>query len=214
MNRIKVFISYSSKQKIIGGRFKYYLNNYCGYETFIAHDDIPPSSIFEEEILKAIESTDLFIPLLSDKFKTSDFTDQETGVAVGMKKKIFPIKLQDLNPYGFINKYHALQYKEYPSNYFPKDNSKELVLAIAQVCLKNEVYRSKAIDSLLYAFCRSTSFEITNTIIELLSRHDQMTSEQLDKITTAIKTNVQISGAWGLEEFKKFLHTKYNWSID
>ena len=53
-NSTSTFISYSSAEKKIGGRFKSCLTTYCGYETFIAHDDIPGSSVWEPEILKAI----------------------------------------------------------------------------------------------------------------------------------------------------------------
>ena len=82
MNRLKAFISYSSKQKTIGGRFKHCLEHYCGYEVFIAHNDMPAASFFPEEIIKAIKNSDFFIPLLSEDFKTSDYSDQETGAAV------------------------------------------------------------------------------------------------------------------------------------
>lgn len=126
MDRISAFISYSSKQKVIGGKFKSYLENYCGYETFIAHDDIPGSTIWEDEIIQAIENADFFIPLISREFKKSPFTDQETGIAVFLKKKIIPIKLDEINPYGFIEKYQALQYK---------NNMHKLALTIAQIGL-------------------------------------------------------------------------------
>lgn len=117
MDCISAFISYSVKQKTIGGKFRSLLTTYCGYETFIAHDDILGSAVWEEEIIKAIEKADFFIPLISSDFKTSDFTDQETGIAITLKKKIIPIKLEEVNPYGFISKYQALQYKSYQNKY-------------------------------------------------------------------------------------------------
>lgn len=97
-NRISAFISYSSAEKKIGGRFKSCLTTYCGYETFIAHDDIPGSSVWEPEIVKAIPQTDFFIPLISESFKNSPYTDQETGIAVYLNKKIIPIKLGSVDP--------------------------------------------------------------------------------------------------------------------
>lgn len=206
MDRIKAFISYSSKEKLIGGKFRTCLTNYCGFETFIAHDDIPPSAVWEEEILKAIEGADFFIPLISDEFKKSDFTDQETGIAVNLNKKIIPIKLETLNPYGFINKYQAMPYKG--------QNMKQLVLAVAQIGLNYKQYHQKAIDSLIYAFCNSPSFESTNATIEVLALYNHFTPEQLKQITAAMPKNVNIKGAWGLTRFKKFLHNKYDISID
>jgi len=55
MYRISAFISYSSKEKVIGGKFKSCLENFCGYEAFIAHDDILGSTIWEDEIIKSIK---------------------------------------------------------------------------------------------------------------------------------------------------------------
>lgn len=215
MNRIIAFISYSSEQKIIGGELKSCLENFCGYKTFIAHDDIPGSAIWEEEIIQAIKIADLFIPLISKEFKESPFTDQETGIAVCLKKKIIPIKLENINPYGFINKYQALQYKIYPANYSLHDNTKELALTIAQIGLNHEPqYHQKVINSLVYAFCSSNSFDTTNATIKIMSDCDHFTSDHLRQIIQAIKSNDQIIGAFGLREFKKFLHKTYNITID
>jgi hypothetical protein len=216
---IKTFISYSSKQKTLGGKFTSYLRNYCGYETFIAHDDMPPSAIFEEEIIRAIEEADFFIPLISEDFKTSNFTDQETGIAVNLKKKIIPIKLEAINPYGFISKYHALQYKEYPPSYYLRetDNIKELVFMISRIGLSYDIqspYHQKAINSILYAFCKSKSFDSANATIKIISNYNHFTSSHLKQIVQAIKTNDQITGAWGLEELKEFLLGTYKIGID
>lgn len=214
MNRIVAFISYSSKEKVIGGKFKSYLKNFCGYETFIAHDDIPGSTIWEEEVIKAIKNADFFIPLISRNFKESPFTDQETGIAVCLNKKIIPIKLGEINPYGFIEKYQALQYKKYPSHYFLDDNIKELVLTITQIGLNYEPYHQKNINSLVYAFCKSNSFDATNATIKTMSNYNHFTSDHLKQIIQAIKSNSQVIGAFGLLKFKKFLYKIYNITID
>lgn len=56
MDRIDAFIGHSAKQKVLAGRFKVCLANYCGYDSFLAHEDIPGSALWEEEIIKGIES--------------------------------------------------------------------------------------------------------------------------------------------------------------
>jgi len=210
MDRIKAFISYSSLNKYIGGELKQHLTTICGYEPFIAHDDIPGSEIWEKEILKAIKTTDFFIPLISKQFKISDFADQETGLAVCLNKKIIPIKLDTINPYGFINKYQALQYKQH--------SIMSVVIAIARIGLHNEptsIYYKKSLQSLVYALCESKSFETTNTIIQILSTcHHQFSAEQTQQIIEAIRTNSQIIGAFGLRDLKQILRTTYHCSLD
>ena len=214
MDRVSAFISYSSKEKIIGGQFKSYLENYCGYETFIAHDDILGSTIWEDEIIQAIKDAEIFIPLISKEFKESPFTDQETGIAVFIKKKIIPIKLDVINPYGFISKYQALQYKKYPSHYSLHDNIKEIVLTIAQIGFSYKLHHQKIINSLIYAFCTSKSFDTTNATIKIISSYGHFTPDHLKQIVQAIKNNDQVIGAFGLVEFKKFLHKTYKITID
>ncbi len=214
MDRISTFISYSSQEKNIGGKFKACLEKYCGYVAFIAHEDIEGSTIWGDEIIKAVELTDFFIPLLSEKFRISDFTDQETGMAVALKKKIIPIKLESTNPYGFIDKYQALQYKSYSSISSPEDNIKELALTIAQIGLRYELCHEKAINSLVHAFCNSKSFEATNATINILSKYDHFSKNHLKQIMFAIQNNSQVKGAYGLPNFKKFLHSRYGIILD
>jgi len=217
-----VFIGYSSQEKKIGGRLKQLLQSYCGYDVFIAHDDIPGSEIWEKEILQAIKKTAFFIPLVSHSFKTSEYTDQETGCAVCMDKKIIPIKLDNTNPYGFINKFQALQYKIKPQpvshwNY-KSDNLDEIAIAIAYIGLHyqtNTTYYKKSLDSLVYALCNSSSFETSNAVIQILSKcNHKLTSDHLNLITKAIETNSQIIYAFGLNDLKSILTTKYHCHID
>jgi len=214
MNRLKAFISYSARQQEIGGRFKHCLEHYCGYEVFIAHNDMPAASFFPEEIIKAIQNTDFFIPLLSEDFKSSDYSDQETGAAVILKKKIIPIKLKHVNPYGLISQIHALQYKETLESPNSPNNVKELVLTIAQIGLRVEQYHEQSIESLIYAFCNSSSFESTNATIQIMLNYDHFTDNQLKQIISAIQSNWEIKGAFGLPTLKSFLRDKYKVSVD
>lgn len=223
MDRVSAFISYSSEEKQIGGRLKRLLIHCCGYDTFIAHDDIPGSEVWEKEILRAIRSADFFIPLVSEHFKSSSYTDQETGCAVCLNKKIIPIKLDTTDPYGFINKYQALQYKKYSLTqgwYAPnrKDNLFELAITIAHIGLHYQprtAYYRKSLQSLVYALCNSASFDTTNTIIRILAKcNHQFSDEQVTQIMKAMQTNTQIVGAFGLPELKRILSTKYDCCID
>lgn len=197
--------------------FKSFLSSYCGYETFIAHNDIPGSSVWEREIIKAISQTDFFIPLISQSFKDSPFTDQETGIAVYLKKKIIPIKLETIDPYGFINKYQALQYKQYPSSYYLSDNIKELILTIAQIGLKfprKSLYHQKALNSIVHAFCLSRSFDSANAVIQGMLKCRDFSKSQIVQILQAIMDNNQIQGAYDLPRLKEFLRLTYQISVD
>jgi len=77
---MRTFISYSSDIKKTAGKIKTYLDDY-GFNCFLAHEDIPPQTVWPAEIIKALEESDLFLPLLTPEFAVSYFCQQETGFA-------------------------------------------------------------------------------------------------------------------------------------
>lgn len=219
MDRLRAFISYSSVDKHLAGRLKNFLQWYGGYEIFVAHDDLTGGTIFTEEIVNFVIKADLFIPLLSPSFKESDFTNQETGMAVALYKKIIPVKLKDINPYGFINKYHALPLKaiepQYP--YPDRDNLREIAIAICKIGLlyeeDTEIY-PKAKRSAVHALRVSSDFYHTIAILQLIGQCTNFTGEELEEIKNATKQNRCVYDARGIESFKSFLSTTYKIKLD
>lgn len=106
---IRVFLSYSDSDLSLIHEIKKKLDFYC-LETFLAHDDIEPSEEWVEEIILNLKECDVFIPFISENFKKSKWTDQESGIAFTRDKFIIPINI-GLVPYGFIGKYQALPYE-------------------------------------------------------------------------------------------------------
>ena len=115
-----------------------------------------------------------------------------------------------MNPYGFISKYQALQYKTYQTNHFVKDNIKTLALTISDLALRAEEYHQKAIHSLIHAFRASKSSSITNRIIENISTYINLTPDHLTELSEAIKNNKHIAKASKLAQFKQFLREVYS----
>lgn len=105
-----------------------------GFDIFIAHDDIKPSLVWQQEILKNLKQCDIFIPFLTKNFKESNWTDQETGIAFLMGKHIIPLKV-DYIPYGFINKYQGLK--------FDSNNIETMAEKIKIVILENKKIKRK-----------------------------------------------------------------------
>ena len=79
-----------------------------GISGFVAHVDIESSKQWQDEIEKALHTMDALTAILMEGFKESNWCDQEIGFAVGKDVLIIPIK-KELNPYGFIGKYQAIQ---------------------------------------------------------------------------------------------------------
>jgi hypothetical protein len=101
--KVRAFLSYSSTDKQAAAAVKKALST-LGIECFLAHDDIKVSEPWKERILEELGVCDVFIPLLSDAFKKSDFAPQEVGVAAQRRDlAILPLSLDGTIPYGFIS---------------------------------------------------------------------------------------------------------------
>ncbi len=121
----KVFVSHSSKDVSYATFIKTYLSYNFQMDAFVAHEDIEPSTEWVDEILKVIMSKEcgIFISLISQNYKRSEWCNQEAGIAYSLKKKIIPIKLSikdmgergELTKNGFMNKYQLLKWQSYGS---------------------------------------------------------------------------------------------------
>ena len=100
---IKVFISYSTEDKIIAAKIKEILVSF-GIKCFMAHDDIEISEEWKLRIINELNEADIFIPLLSNNFKSSDWCSQESGIACYRNILFIPLTLnKNIQPYGFMN---------------------------------------------------------------------------------------------------------------
>lgn len=104
---IHAFLSYSHKNRKLARRLKEGLAEF-GIEAFLAHDDIAVSERWRQVILKKLRDCEIFIPILTDAFMESDWTDQEAGFALARGKRVVPLKV-DVGPYGFIGAFQALR---------------------------------------------------------------------------------------------------------
>jgi hypothetical protein len=105
LDTLRVFLSYSTDDRQIAGKIKEKLA-YWGVDAFLAHEDLVPSSVWQDEILREVEACDVFVPILTGSFRLSDWTDQESGMAIIRKKAILPLKVTR-NPHGFLGKHQA-----------------------------------------------------------------------------------------------------------
>ena len=103
----KLFISHLASFKETIGHLKAALEKFC-ISGFVAHEDIEPTMEWQEEIEKGLFTMDALCAVLMPGFKESNWTDQETGVAIGREVLVIPVR-KKLDPYGFIGKYQGFQ---------------------------------------------------------------------------------------------------------
>lgn len=188
---IKIFVSYSNLDRVKAGEIKSFFEN-MGLFIFLAHEDITPSSEWEKRILQELNDCDVFLPLVSKNFKASLWTGQETGIALAKKKIILPVKI-DVDPFGFISKYHACVLKS--------DNIKDLFDEIIDTFEEQKI-RNKLIVSLIMGFCKSVSFSDANLKTTYLKKFQaSLSNEQITQLGTSLVVNGQIDGGFEAKPF-------------
>lgn len=100
---LKAFISYSEVNKKIASKIKELLKTDFDIDSFLAHEDVTISQDWRQRIIDELKLRSIFIPILSNEFKRSDWTSQEIGFAFSNQNTlIIPISLDGTVSYGLI----------------------------------------------------------------------------------------------------------------
>lgn len=186
LKSLRIFLSYADEEKGIVGELKRLLED-RGFEVFVAHDDIPPTKNFDIEILNNLKRCDIFIPIISNNFKKSEWTDQETGIAISSDKLIIPLIL-DLPPYGFLDRIQGLKIK--------KDDLANTVHKIFEIIKEHDKFKKEINDFIINSFLSSLSFEQANARSSDLKNIRNFTKEQLERLVNGTLQNNQICGGF------------------
>lgn len=192
------FISYSHEDKIIAGEIKKKLDS-LGFEVFLAHEDIEPTTQWEKEIYKNLKECDVFIALISNNFKNSKWTDQETGIAYRGNKFIIPISI-NMAPYGFINKFQALYYK---------DDVDECCNTIISTLISSPV-SDKFKNSMINNYINSKQFSDANIKENIIAKCEPYADNQVNKILFGFLVNDQVREAFSGKRIVNGILSKYS----
>lgn len=189
---IPTFLSYSHQDRHLAGAIKIALD-YYGFDTFLAHEDLQPSVEWQQVILQELKGCVVFLPLLTESFAKSDWTDQETGIAIALRKIIVPMKL-GLDPYGFIGRYQAQSFAgaaDETSIYLPV--IEEACWNIVKTLASYKKIASEVRDGVIAAFGRSGSFREAGKFALRMQSLEPFSDQQLNEILRVSTTNDQIS---------------------
>lgn len=179
---MNTFISYASDIRITAGKIKEYLDCY-GFNCFLAHEDIPPQTVWPAEIVKALKQCDLFLPLLTPKFIDSYYCQQETGFAYGIGVEILPVMVSK-EPMGMIADLQAVKF-----------NKKEIESSCWKIIghVGNKKSLSEPIlDALIAWFGESKQYDIAVKRAKDILDEFEYNQRQVKQIRRHIKDNLQI----------------------
>lgn len=185
----RLFLSHKSENKREAAAIKERLQIF-GISSFVAHEDIHPTTAWQVEIENALLSMDAFVALLSKSFHDSDWTDQEVGFALCRGVPIIAVRL-GRDPYGFIGKFQALSCDWDGA----ADQIVELLLANARM-----------VDSYIDAVQRCGSFDAANVLASVLSSLDHLTDAQAGRLVEAFNNSSDIRGSFGFNGKRPFVY--------
>ena len=79
-----------------------------GLQCFLAHEDVIPSTIWQNEILNALNTMDVFIGFVTGDFHGGGWPDQEVGYAYQRGVHRVFVKLEGADPVGMVAREQAL----------------------------------------------------------------------------------------------------------
>lgn len=196
MKPIYVFISYSHHDKVAVGQITKVFEDYFGFDTFLAHDDLSISDDFPKEVKKRLSMADYVVPVISTNFLCSGFANQEIGLALSWGKRILPISLDGIKPTGFIKDFQARKCHDLTDASFIR-----VATEIFSLCFDHpryKEYKARCVEGLVMSFCQSKHFKITSVTIDIMTevnKNVSFTNEQIEMMGKAIKSNFEIHGA-------------------
>jgi hypothetical protein len=195
---LRLFLSHASEFKVEASSLAENLSSY-GVSAFVAHEQIEPTKEWEDEIRLGLTTCDAFACLLTQEFKSSDWTDQEVGFAINRRVLVIPIRL-GLDPYGFMARYQG--YSGIGKK--PQELARDLVMILA----KHERTRDKMAEVLVSVFTGSNSFAEAKATAKNLVLIEAWSKVLIETARLALKDNDQIEGAWGVSaSVEKMLST-------
>ncbi len=188
---LRLFITHKSEDKEKATQIRDACQT-LGIACFVAHEDIEPTTEWQSEIERALQSMDALLALLTPGFHDSNWTDQEVGAAVGRQIPVIPVR-SGCDPYGFIGKYQAIQGHQVAAP----------VLAdqVVATCLSRFASTKAQMKiALVTRFERAKSFDHTRKLMGVLESVDTLPGDLVGKLEAAPAGNSQIAKVFGIEE--------------
>ena len=191
-DHFRVFLSHKSEVKKETAELKDTLEIY-GVTAFVAHENIQPTQQWLKEIENALKTSDAFVALLTEKFHDSEWTDQEVGFALCGGIKTIPVKIDKINPRGFLGKFQAINcaWSNAP-------------LEIIKILIKEELM----LDAYIRKINDCPDYDAGNKLSCVLPFIENMTDKQVNDILTAYNSNSQIHDCFGFNGTKPHSHGK------
>lgn len=216
---LKLFLSYSYKDKRIASAIKEAFEHY-GMDAFLAHENIDVGKQWRVVILDNLKKFDVFVPIVSENFTDSEWTDQEVGFAICQEKLIVPITIDNQVPHGFLEMLQRItkfECSECEKNYNPSElilDCKKSVFEIIRIIASKTELKKNLADSLIRSLSNIFTYANAENHFEILNSLQPFSEDQINEIINQSIQNNQIYAANKCQTILKDLIEIYNTEID
>ncbi|MDD5450922.1 MAG: toll/interleukin-1 receptor domain-containing protein [Desulfovibrionales bacterium] len=197
---LKLFVTHLAAHRKFSADLQEALWAY-GISAFVAHNDIEPTQEWQTEIETALATCDALVALLHPDFHESNWTDQEIGFGMGRGVPVFSIRFGQ-DPYGFIGRFQA----------FDGTGKSAAIVAreLFDTYRKNKQTQALMAEALVSLFEQSNTFAAAKEHLSYLEELETWKPSFTSRLKAALRSNSQISDAWGVADRITALIKKWN----
>jgi hypothetical protein len=193
---LRLFLSHRDSHKAVARKLADALEPF-GVSAFVAHDTIKPMKEWQKEILNGLITMEVMLVLLTDDFHESVWTNQEVGFALSKGIPIICVKVENIDPEGFISSQQALKVSY--------DNISSAAPQVYRILIEDIGQEGRLKEILIEAFVSSSSYvEAMESLTRLTETTDRLTDVEFDRIAKGYAQNDQLCGCAGI-------HNRGNW---
>ena len=189
----RLFISHLWKHRSFACNIEAELRGF-GISSFIAHEDIEPTRVWQEEIEAALATCDAMLALLHPGFHSSNWTDQEIGYAMGRQLLIVTADL-GTTPYGFIGKFQAIA--------GTGGNPTQLARRLSETLRQHPQTLRRMAETTANYFAESPSFDEAKRRMSLLEQVEYWDNAMSARARSALKKNSDSRCMDGSRSFRR-----------
>lgn len=179
VGHFRLFLSHLASFKAQTSHLQKALRKYA-ISSFVAHEDIEPTKEWQVEIEAGLQTMDALVAILMPGFESSNWCDQEVGVAVGRNVLVIPVR-KGLDPYGFIGKFQGIQAQG--------KNIGEVAEAIFLTLVKSPKTKNKILSSLTSAIATASTSEEAIEKVSILRSLDTLPTDTLENLKQQVVEN-------------------------
>lgn len=183
---VRIFLSYSTLDKIIIGKIKAKLED-IGLKVFVAHDDIEGGHEWEKAIIENVKASDIFVPILTKNYFSSDWTNQESGIAIAENKLVIPLSFENITPVGFVKRFQTIKFK---------GSIEILCNQLILIIKKHPTYGQSLLESLINTLPRIASWDEAGDKLRLIAEFENLNENQINEVIEQSTKNSQIFSSW------------------